>query len=125
VRIPEVGVDLVGLDDSAKARFDGVPPTPAADIMPETDGFKIIMVHNPANLERIRVAGADLMLAGHTHDGQLFPLNFLVGAMYPLAYGRGKFGAMDAYVSCGIGVWGPAVRTAGAPEIVVISVASE
>jgi predicted MPP superfamily phosphohydrolase len=82
------------------------------------------MAHNPANLYKIRDAGAGLMLSGHTHDGQLFPLQLMVRAMYPLAYGYGRYGSMHAYVSCGIGIWGPAVRTAGVPEIVVLDVAS-
>jgi predicted MPP superfamily phosphohydrolase len=65
------------------------------------------------------------MLSGHTHDGQLFPVSLLVGMMYPVSYGYARRGAMQAYVTSGIGTWGSPVRTAGVSEIVILHIMSE
>mgnify|MGYP000641728243 CR=1 FL=1 len=43
------------------------------------------MDHQPGQLDEVAAAGADLDLCGHTHDGQLFPLNIITGP------GLGKF----------------------------------
>ena len=39
----------------------------------------IFMDHQPGQLDEVAAAGADLDLCGHTHDGQLFPLNIITG----------------------------------------------
>lgn len=82
----------------------------------------IVMDHRPTDLEAICAAGADLAVSGHTHYGQLFPFNFIVDALYELSWGYKKFNDTHVFVTCGIQVWGPPVRTAGVSEIMVIDV---
>ncbi|OQY70203.1 MAG: hypothetical protein B6D45_11575, partial [Ignavibacteriales bacterium UTCHB3] len=60
----------------------------------------------------------DLQLSGHTHDGQLFPLNLIVRQVYELSYGYKKRGNTQYFVSSGAGVWGPPVRTGSDCEII-------
>lgn len=80
----------------------------------------LLMDHQPhaRDLEYARKAGVDLLLSGHTHNGQLWPLNYLTEAIYPISWGLGRFGDTQVYVSCGLGTWGPPMRLGSVPEIV-------
>jgi predicted MPP superfamily phosphohydrolase len=63
----------------------------------------------------------DLQLSGHSHHGQLFPLNFLTGFLYKgYDYGLNNTGAFWLYTTSGTGSWGPPMRTSGRAEIPVI-----
>jgi predicted MPP superfamily phosphohydrolase len=64
--------------------------------------------------------GVDLQLSGHTHHGQLWPLNFITEAIYQISWGQAKIEGTHMYVSCGVGTWGPPVRTGNRPEILEI-----
>jgi len=62
----------------------------------------------------------DLMLAGHTHNGQMFPFNYLVKLRYKYIYGSHKINDMDLYVTSGTATWGPKIRLGTQNEIVQI-----
>ncbi len=62
----------------------------------------------------------DFQLSGHTHHGQLWPLNFITGAIYEKDWGYLRKAATQYYVSCGAGTWGTPVRTSSGPEVLVI-----
>ena len=85
----------------------------------------ILLDHQPLHLEEAQQAGIDLQLSGHTHAGQLFPLNLINKLVYEKNWGCRKKGGTHFYVSCGVGTWGPAVRTGSVPEIVAIKVLFE
>jgi predicted MPP superfamily phosphohydrolase len=82
----------------------------------------ILMYHSPVNIEQIKDSGINLELCGHTHEGQLFPLNFITRIIYR-GYDHGLYvmGDYTLYTTNGVGTWGPAVRTGNAPEITVIT----
>jgi hypothetical protein len=80
----------------------------------------ILMDHQPFHLEEAVQNGIDLQLSGHTHHGQLWPFNFITKKVFELSWGYKKKGNTHIYVSCGVGTWGPPVRTAKRPEIVQI-----
>lgn len=82
----------------------------------------IVLDHKPTDLDSIRASGADVVVSGHTHHGQLWPLNFITDRIYPLSWGHHLFGKTHAFVTSGLQVWGPPVRTAGESEIVLINV---
>jgi len=63
-----------------------------------------------------------LQLSGHTHHGQLFPFNYITRMVYELSWGYLKRGQTHFYVSCGIGTWGPPIRTNSVPEIVLLTI---
>ena len=64
---------------------------------------------------------ADVQLSGHTHHGQLFPINFITRLLYAgHDYGLTKDGDFQLYTTSGTGTWGPPMRTAGRCEIVRI-----
>jgi hypothetical protein len=76
------------------------------------------MDHQPFHLEESEQAGIDLQISGHTHAGQLWPFSYITRKVYELDWGYLKKGNTNYYVSCGLGTWGPPVRTGNTPEIV-------
>ncbi len=80
----------------------------------------ILLDHQPFHLEEGETNGADLQISGHTHKGQLWPLNYITRQVYELSWGYKKKNHTHVYVSCGLGTWGPPVRSGNRPEIVNI-----
>ena len=65
--------------------------------------------------------GVNLQLSGHTHKGQLVPFNLLTERIYGgYDYGLHRLGDFYIYTSCGLGTFGPIMRTSGVSEIVRI-----
>lgn len=82
----------------------------------------ILMDHRPSEIRQISGTLTDILLSGHTHNGQLFPINLITRKVYDLSMGYRKFGNTHVFVSSGIRLWGPPVRTTGKSEIVVVNV---
>ena len=84
------------------------------------DKINILLYHEPKGIDKIRETGVDLMLAGHTHRGQMWPFNFITSKIYNgYDYGLYQEGEFNLYVSSGAGIWGPTMRTSAHSEIVV------
>jgi predicted MPP superfamily phosphohydrolase len=82
----------------------------------------ILMDHTPFQLEEAMENGVDLQLSGHTHHGQMFPINLITNKIYELSRGYKKKGNTQYYVSSGVGTWGPTVRTGSRSEIVNLKI---
>ena len=81
----------------------------------------ILVDHSPTDLENVSRSRVDLQLSGHTHNGQLFPVNILVMPFqYELAWGIKEKHNTRFIVSSGLQAWGPPVKTAGISEILFI-----
>jgi predicted MPP superfamily phosphohydrolase len=92
-----------------------------ADIPEENkDTLKILLDHQPADLEGAEEAGIFLQLSGHSHNGQFIGINFIVPFFFENAYGYYRRGKTRYWVTSGVGTWGPRVRTVGRPEIMLI-----
>ena len=90
---------------------------------PEKD-FILMIDHQPADLQACADAGVDLHVSGHTHNGQIWPMN-LIARLFrfnAVEYGRAAFGPMTAVVSSGVGGWKFTFRTAGHSEYVRITI---
>ncbi|MFB3905712.1 MAG: metallophosphoesterase [Acidobacteriota bacterium] len=83
-------------------------------------GPVIVLDHQPFHLEQTAESGIDLQLSGHTHHGQLWPLNFITGLIYEKDWGYLRKAGTQYYVSCGAGTWGTPVRTSSRPEVLLI-----
>jgi len=81
----------------------------------------VLLWHEPKRIDQAKAAGIDLMLAGHTHNGQMWPLNFIAKWAYK-GYNYGLYQDQDfsLYVSGGLGTWGPPLRNTSRSEIVAI-----
>ena len=73
----------------------------------------------PRHHEDAARSGIDLMLCGHTHNGQIVPFHWLVKRYFPRIAGRYEAGATVLYVSPGTGTWGPTMRLGSSNEITV------
>jgi predicted MPP superfamily phosphohydrolase len=113
---------LVGREDRSIERFLGQKRKGLDQIMVDVDkNYPVILMdHQPFGLNEAVLHGIDLQLSGHTHDGQLWPLNYIVESIYELAWGYRQIAGTHFYVSNGAGTWGPPVRIGNHPEIVNI-----
>ena len=118
---------LIGREDRDKPRFAGRERKPLEELIKMANpSFPLILMdHQPYYLEKAAELGIDLQVSGHTHHGQLWPLNYITSAIYTISHGYGKIGQMHAYVSNGVGSWGPPVRVGNRPEIVVLNITFE
>ncbi len=116
---------LAGRDDQGDRR-SGPPSrkTVAALLAAIPRDLPVILIdHRPTDLPSASAAGVDVQFSGHTHDGQLFPVNIITALQYELSWGYKKKGPTHIFVSCGVQFWGPRVRTAGVSEIMLVDVA--
>ena len=100
----------------------------AKELLGGPDGvFTLWLDHEPRELRQAEAAGADLILCGHTHAGQLWPVG-LVARLFrfnELNYGRRQVGQATAIVSGGTGTWGYRLRTEGRTELVCVELQTE
>ncbi|UDL90748.1 metallophosphoesterase family protein [Mesorhizobium sp. PAMC28654] len=110
---------LAGIDDAHFFRVDNIEK--AADDVP-TEAFSILLSHTPEIYRQAAHAGFDLLLAGHTHGGQIcLPggIPITLDSKLPRALGAGswKYRGMIGYTSVGAGSSVVAVRLNCLPEI--------
>ncbi len=115
---------VAGRNDWVSSRSEGKPRKALAEILSGIDKRLpvILMDHTPFNLEEASKNEVDLQVSGHTHYGQLWPVNYIIRMIYELSWGYMKKGNTHYYVSCGAGTWGPPVRTGSHSEIVNINI---
>jgi len=118
------GIQLVGRIDRDSRRFYGKERLPLSELMKQADTTKpvILLDHQPFHLDESVKYGVDLELSGHTHNGQMWPLNYVTGMIYELSYGYLKRGNTQFIVSSGYGLWGPRVRSASRSEVLLINI---
>jgi predicted MPP superfamily phosphohydrolase len=86
-----------------------------------SDQPSILLYHSPVQIEKVKKTGIDLMLAGHTHRGQIWPFNYITKLIFKgYDYGLYQEDDFNLYTTSGAGVWGPTMRTGSHNEIVVI-----
>jgi len=97
---------------------------PLSEILKGLDRSRpvILLDHQPVHLEEAAAAGIDLQLSGHTHNGQVFPINLINKGIYELNWGLLKKGPTWIYVTSGAGTWGPPVRLGSTSEIVLFEI---
>lgn len=110
---------LAGIDDAHYYRVDNIEK--AAAEMPH-DVFSVLLSHTPETYKQACHAGFDLLLAGHTHGGQIcLPggVPIILESALPRSMGSGpwKYGAMAGYTSVGAGSCAVPVRFNCPPEI--------
>lgn len=116
------GIQLIGRLDRDATRFYGKERKPLSELIKEVDPKKplILLDHQPFELSLSEKYGVDLQLSGHTHNGQMWPLNYVTRKIYELSYGYIKKGNTHIIVSSGFGLWGPRVRLGSRSEVLVI-----
>lgn len=115
---------LVGRMDASKPGDGTKNRMTPEEILKDLDKSKpiLVMEHQPKQLQELSDAGADMQLCGHTHDGQLFPGNLLLGLIWENPCGYLQKGNLHSIVTSGVGIWGPAMRTGTDSEICPITI---
>ena len=118
----ESGVAIIGRDDRMNRRR----ATTQELVQQVPDGlFTILLDHQPYEIAESERLGVDLHLSGHTHRGQVWPMNWLTDILYDQSHGLRQWGATQAYVMQGLSLWGPPFRIGTNSEIVVINISRE
>ncbi|MCI5051233.1 MAG: metallophosphoesterase [Candidatus Pacebacteria bacterium] len=109
-------IDIYGVDEKSKAK------EVLSELDVNEDRFSLGLMHEPHTKEMIHAekSGIDLMLSGHTHNGQIFPFTLMVRAKYKFIKGLYRLGNMDIHVSQGTSTWGPKMRLGTRNEITLI-----
>jgi len=91
------------------------------EVLPDAGPLPVIVLHQPGNLDEYG-SETDLILCGHTHQGQMFPFNLITNAVFDVDYGyyRANATAPQVIVTSGAGTWGPPLRVATDNEIAEI-----
>jgi uncharacterized protein len=82
----------------------------------------IMLDHQPRELEEAQKNGVDLIVSGHTHNGQIAPAHLITANMYENHYGYVKKDQLHSFTSSGLGLWGPALRIGSQSEVMIIDV---
>jgi len=113
-------VQLIGIDDSER-------PTQVerelTTIDVDRDRFVLLLYHRPRGLSAAAAVGVDLMISGHTHNGQVIPFNLVVNRVFRRSVGLFRKGQTRLYVSPGTGTWGPVMRLGSRGEITSYEIA--
>ena len=122
VDIADGSVVLVGREDGDKAGNGDVPRQDASALMAGIDTGKpvIILEHEPVDYRALAENGADVVLSGHTHAGQMFPGTLLIKLFAPNAYGVREIDGITSIVTSGVGFYGPPMRVGCDSEIMII-----
>ncbi len=118
------GIQLIGRLDRDSRRFMGIERQSLDELMKKADTSRavILLDHQPFHLDESVKKGVDLQLSGHTHNGQMWPLNYVTAWIYELSYGYLKKGKTQFIVSSGYGLWGPRVRSGSRSEVLLINI---
>ncbi len=109
------GINLIGISDniSDKLKISNFEKLFKKDL------FNILIVHKPSIWKKVSTK-VNLMLSGHTHNGQIFPFNLIVKLQFPEIYGLYHRMNNHLYVSSGSATWGPKIRIGSNNEIIQI-----
>jgi len=117
--------DLIGRQDSSEYQRGGNRKSMSeltADL--NKNKFSIVLDHQPNDYQAQQEAGVDLVLSGHTHGGQLWPLNRVgewIGAN-DKTYGLEQRGNTNFIVTSGISDWAIKFKTGTKSEFVVVNI---
>jgi uncharacterized protein len=94
------------------------------DTWTRRDDTAILLAHDPGRFDAAAAAGADLVLSGHTHGGQVampFLTRWNLASFgYPYNVGIYRRDRSVLYVHPGLGTTGPPIRIGAAPEVTIL-----
>ena len=114
---------LAGVNDSRAHHFDPAlrsDPRQALLGAPPDAPVRVLLAHQPRSAQAPLAAGFDLLLSGHTHDGQFWPWNLFVPLQQPFTAALNRLQNLWGYTSRGTGYWGPPRRFGAPSEITAL-----
>jgi predicted MPP superfamily phosphohydrolase len=127
INLDELAITVVGRQDYRYRRdFTTQPREPLSTILAsDKKGYPVLLfTHRTKDVLESINNNVFLELSGHTHNGQIFPINFFLKFAYPKAWGLWEFQLKryNLIVSCGLGTWGFPFRTSSYAEIVLVDI---
>jgi predicted MPP superfamily phosphohydrolase len=126
VKIDEINLTVAGRDDYSSKRVSGHERKPLSTVLADNDKeYPVVLLNHQPRKESVREAIENkvfLELTGHTHNAQIFPANLIEKLIYPASWGLWQENDYSLLISCGLGTWGPPMRTNSYSEIVVIDI---
>ena len=118
--ILENGITIAGVDENTARRFIKNGGSDLAKTFQDVDNENLIILlsHQPDLFDEARKYGVDLQLSGHTHMGQIPPMDLIVKFYFKYPYGLIKKDRSYIYTTSGTGFWGPPMRLFSKCEIV-------
>ena len=113
-------VDLVGIRFWTKKQSD------IAALVRDSAPMTVLLAHDPRRLTEAAALNVPLVLAGHTHGGQVvLPVIGAVAAQkFPVVAGIGQRGSTTMFVSRGVGTVYVPVRVNCPPEVAILTLVS-
>lgn len=95
-----------------------------SELMPGPDNQLPVLVldHNPIDIHQAADIGADIQFSGHTHTGQIWPLNHITARIFATHWGYLRQGQLQVIVTNGYATWGPPIRIGNRPELVEVQI---
>lgn len=120
------GIHILGIEDRQHvSQAQKVLDTLCASSESPHVPFRVLLYHQPDLWDNAVDHGIDLMLAGHTHKGQIWPFGWLVRVRYKHVAGHFRSALSHLFVSQGTGTWGPIMRFGTRCEMTVIELHPE
>ncbi|MFC2115982.1 metallophosphoesterase, partial [Bacteroidota bacterium] len=113
-------LQIIGLNHMHAGEQGATIKAALQSIDTEKDKPTILLHHSPDGIRYANEKGVDLYLAGHTHAGQLFPVNFIAKLLFTYNNGLYDYNGTRIYVSSGAGTFGPPMRVGTKSEITVV-----
>lgn len=111
-----IGVDYKNASDTSK--FKNI----LSKLTIHREKASVLLKHEPRDLDIADADSISLQISGHTHNAQMWPLNYIAELTYKnYAYGLKRFKNMQIYTSSGTGTWGPPMRVGTNSEIVLFT----
>lgn len=122
----DCGITVIGRREAEDERREGKPRADISDLTEYANAsdFTLVINHQPTDYDNEAEAGVDLVLSGHTHGGQMFPIGMVsdIFGLNDRVYGRERRGSTDFIVTSGISDWAFKFKTGCRSEFVVIDV---
>jgi len=117
---------IVGREDK-NSKMMGYKRYSAHEILKDLSKNKFIVLcdHQPNDYKAVSKEGADLIVSGHTHGGQIFPSN-LIQELFNInddVYGKDRVGKHTySIVTSGLAGWKYPIKTCAPSEYVIIKI---
>lgn len=116
---------VIGRQDASESER-GNGRADIAELIEKTDKsmYSIVLNHQPTDYAAESAAGADLVLSGHTHGGQMVPIGLIsdIFGLNDSTYGRERRGNTEFIVTSGISDWAIKFKTGCRSEFAVIDI---
>lgn len=114
---------IAGVEDPSARHFGGTADVARA-VAGADAGPIVLLAHRPSDARAAARLGVDVVLSGHTHGGQMAPLQLLWRIAHPVVRGTrrlGPHGKTLAWVGQGTGYWGAPLRVGTQAEIGLVT----